>query len=89
MRCATYTIMRKHFEDDDGRIVADMSALDRPLSGKRRGSSKGGEEGYTPSGFREWMRTIGGSLLAGLLVAGVFVAAGALFILFCTNVWLK
>ena len=40
----------------------------------------------TPS---ETRRFIGGALAAALLVAGVMIAAGALFILFCTHVWLR
>ena len=38
---------------------------------------------------RETRSFIGGALLAALAVGGVFAAGFALFILFCTQVWLR
>ena len=44
------------------------------------------EPALTP---RETRSFIGGALLAALAVGGVFAAGFALFILFCTQVWLR
>ncbi|MBQ8816483.1 MAG: hypothetical protein IJZ84_04280 [Lachnospiraceae bacterium] len=37
--------------------------------------------------FREKLQLIGGAVGAGLVIAGVFLAAFALLILFCIHVW--
>ena len=38
--------------------------------------------------FRDKLSLMGGAVAAGLLVAGVFIVAAFLFLLFCTKVWL-
>lgn len=39
--------------------------------------------------FGEKAGLIGGAVTAGLVIAGIFVLAMVLFVLFCTNVWFK
>lgn len=38
---------------------------------------------------KETLYMIGGAVASGLLIAGVFIVAGFLFILFCTQIWFK
>ena len=97
--------MRKKRTDfeDDGHVIAPMDVDGMPQSmleqsgwfgnpRRRRREEPVSRENepppveLTPS---ETRRFIGGALAAALLVAGVMIAAGALFILFCTHVWLR
>ena len=85
-------------EDDDGRTVADMSGVgDQPSMfiprewGRRRSLSDDPSENSgdnAPRLTREEKRTvIGAALRAGLLIALVFIAAGALLILLLQLIW--
>ena len=85
-------------DDDDGRTVADMSGVgDRPSlfiprgNGRRRSLSDDPSESpgeNAPRLTREEKRTvIGAALRAGLLIALVFIAAGALLILLLQLIW--
>ena len=85
-------------EDDDGRTVADMSGVGDQLSmfiprgrGRRRSLSDDPSENSgdnAPRLTREEKRTvIGAALRAGLLIALVFIAAGALLILLLQLIW--
>lgn len=85
-------------EDDDGRTVADMSGVgDQPSlfiprgRGGRRSLSDDPSENSgenVPRLTREEKRTvIGAALRAGLLIALVFIAAGALLILLLQLIW--
>ena len=38
---------------------------------------------------KETLLLVGGAVGSGLLIAGIFLLAGFLFILFCTQVWWK
>ena len=89
---------RRDFEDD-GRTIADMSGIERPslFAFRRPGTSK------APSSFeqerpqkarseekldRKQSRTyIAGALLAGLLIAAVFIICGAIAIALMTLFW--
>ena len=73
--------------DDDGRVIAPMNVEGMPWY-----------EGtpVTPSGSagetldrRQTRYAIMGALKASLLIAGVFSAGLILFVLFCTEIWLK
>ncbi len=85
-------------EDDDGRTVAYMSGVgDQPSMfiprgrGRRRSLSDDPSENSgdnAPRLTREEKRTvIGAALRAGLLIALVFIAAGALLILLLQLIW--
>lgn len=58
----------------------------RPAPNKTHEGQASPATELTPSETRS---AIGGALLAALLVAGIFIVAGALFIVFCTHVWLR
>ncbi len=94
--------MKKPDFEDDGRVIAPMDGL--PANSleavswfgrmRRPGGQKAApapdtapqEPEMTP---RETRSFIGGALLAALAVGAVFAVCGALFILFCTQVWLR
>ena len=80
---------RVKYEEDDGETVVDMNVDGMPWY--RPKEQKTDSEGrplislHSPEG----RAAIRGSVLAGLLVVGLFVGGAFLFILFCENVWLK
>jgi hypothetical protein len=78
--------MKKQPFSDDGRVIAPMNIEGMP--GYREGAlpSRCGAAGLDRRQFRFAMM---GALGAGLTVAGVISAAIILFVLFCTNVWLR
>ena len=90
---------KKKYDDDDGRQVADMSDLNVSVFGfnsRRKATRRKGIEKpeNTTADFQpltkeetRWMmfRATGMSLLIAL----VFIAGAALFILFCILIWFK
>ena len=91
------------YEDDDGRTVADMSGIEPqpmliPRIYKRRDRADFREPDAPDANDRPWDTSgelsreernaaIGGALKAGLLIGGVFLAAGALAILAMQALW--
>jgi len=76
----------KRPDDDSGETIANMNVEGMPWYRPPRGEN---EETPPPRlSRRELLSLILNAMLAGLAVALVFVAAGALVILFCTNIWL-
>ena len=78
---------------DDGRIVADMSALEgpNPFALRRFGKkdavkAKGGDEEMSPEDRRVYLKA---AMLSTLLIASVFIVSCALFILFCQHIWFR
>ena len=81
--------MARHYADDDGRTVADMSALERPglrLRPRRTQESAQAEGGLQPD-RAERRAMVRGALTAGLLVAGALALGFALRILLIQLVW--
>lgn len=87
---------RKPTAEDDGRVIADMSGLERqPLffpraERKPRGETQPAETPETPA--EEWSRAdrralVTGALGATMLIGGIFIAAGALVIAFLLFLW--
>ena len=78
---------RKRYDDDDGRVIADMNVDGMPW---HRPEVPGAESEepvrLSPAEARVAMW---GALKAALLVAAVFILGAFLFILFCEHVWLK
>jgi hypothetical protein len=78
--------------DDDGRVICDMDVAgmrwhDKKIRHKTPQPSKVARgEQMTPS---EIWRYSWYSILAGLLLVSVFSITWVLFILFCTQVWLR
>ena len=96
--------MSKPDFEDDGRTVAPMDGVPaNPMEaagwfGRFRTPQKAEacpEQADRPDRMtetltpRETRSFIGGALLAALAVGAVFAVCGALFILFCTQVWLR
>jgi hypothetical protein len=86
---------QKTYDDDDGRTIADMSGVQRdsmflPRSLKKHGTfaEKEEEEATEPQYTNEQRRTaVGGALTAAMLIAGVFIGAGAIVIAILTLIW--
>ena len=78
---------RRRYDDDDGRVIADMNVEGMPWHRPEAPDGEGGEPvQLSPAEARAAMW---GALKAALLVAGVFILGAFLFILFCEHVWLK
>lgn len=86
---------QKTYDDDDGRTIADMSGVQRdsmflPRSLKKHGTfaEKEEEEATEPQYTNEQRRTaVGGALTAAMLIAGIFIGAGAIVIAILTLIW--
>ncbi len=90
---------KRVYSDDDGRTIADMSGvvpspmLLPRIPKKKMGSQEPqqsddrpweGREQFTPEQRRAAM---GGALRAAMLIAGVFIGAGAIAILLMQLIW--
>ncbi|MBO7739253.1 MAG: hypothetical protein J6S18_02690 [Oscillospiraceae bacterium] len=82
---------RKQYDDDDGRVIANMNVdgmpwyqrSERKLFGAH--SNRGSDfSDLTKEDTREIIK---GALKASLLIAGIFILAMLLFILFCLYIW--
>lgn len=93
--------MRKTDFEDDGRTIVDMSGVERPnlltfrLSRKKTERLRRDTEpadGQSQSTIadldkKQSRSVIFGTVLAGLVIAGIFIACGALVIYLLTVVW--
>ena len=86
---------KKVYDDDDGRVIAPMNVDGMPWS-KRSSPAPQIPKAETPKADDDLQLTdkekramMGGVFSAAILIAGIFVLAGFLFILFCLFVWLK
>ena len=80
--------MARHYADDDGRTVADMSALDRPmlrLRPRQKRDASSGQDLHLDRAERRAM--VRGAVSAGLLVAGALALGFAILILLIQLVW--
>ena len=84
---------KKVYDDDDGRVIANMNVDGMPwsmsdvLSRRRKSDEKlQSSEDFSDVDTREIIK---GTVKAGLVIAGVFLAGAALFILFCLYVWFR
>ena len=81
---------RKQYDDDDGRVIASMNVDGMPWyqQGQRfdrhRREQASDFSDLTKEENREIVK---GAMKASLLIAGVFILAMLLFILFCLYVW--
>lgn len=92
---------KRTYQDDDGRTIADMSGIEPSpvlfprFPGREKEQSARPE---TPTQDRPWetapqytdeerRAAMGGALKAAMLLAGVFIAAGALAILGMQLLW--
>ena len=85
----------KSYDDDDGRVISSMENVDgRPwhsdkLSGKREIPEEERPADELQLTAKEKRAMARGVFGAAMLMAGVYVLAALLFILFCVFVWLK
>lgn len=83
---------KKHYEDDDGRVICSMDVEGTRWQNKgvrhnvQPGSIMPSAEQMTPS---ESWRYTWSAVLAGLFIVLVFSGTWVLFILFCTKIWFR
>lgn len=88
---------KKIYDDDDGRVIAPMNVDGmpwnrdgaEPISKDKKDSTVKRENDDLMLTAGEKRAMVGGVFAAALLVSGIFVLAGFLFILFCVFVWFK
>ncbi|HEY8421939.1 MAG TPA: hypothetical protein VIL05_09405 [Thermoclostridium sp.] len=82
--------MRKRtYDDDDGRVIANMNIEGTPWYVKENQKQSGTSSEKPAPDVRETFYIMKGALAAGLLIGFVFIAACFVFLLFCTQVWFK
>ena len=92
-------MQQRNYDDDDGRVVADMSGLERqPILLPRLPKRKKENAAATPEDAgaqqpelqltaEERRSYMAGAVGAGLLIAGIFIAAGAVIITLLLLLW--
>lgn len=80
---------KKVYADDDGRTIANMNVDGMPwyTPEKKEGDAQKAPEDELSREEKRAARS--GMMLAALLIAGIFIVAALVFILFCLFVWLK
>ncbi len=90
---------KRSYDDDDGRVVADMSGLERqPMVLPRLPKRKKENAAATPEDAgaqqpelqltaEERRSYMAGAVGAGLLIAGIFIAAAAIIITLLLLLW--
>jgi hypothetical protein len=88
----------KKYDDDDGRVIADMDVAgmpwyDRSVRRENRALRRAEKRASAPQGVQltksEARRYTWYAVLAGLTIVGVFSAVWILFTLFATQVWFR
>ena len=89
---------KKVYDDDDGRVISPMNvdgmpwnrgAMTERPNKENNQNSESQSDNEIELTAKEKRAMMGGVFAAAFLVAGVFILAGFLFILFCLNVWFK
>lgn len=85
---------RKVYDDDDGRVIANMNVPGMPGYVERRTPeiNDDGTPRYTDADAltgKDLWRFIRSAIAAAMVVAGVLIAGMWLFTLFCTEIWLR
>ncbi|MGI6192844.1 MAG: hypothetical protein ACOYI3_04705 [Christensenellales bacterium] len=85
---------KKTYDDDDGRIIANMNVPGMPGYVERRTPRV--DDAGTPLQTdadelygKDLWRFMRSAIAAAMVVAGVIVAGMVLFTLFCTEIWLR
>ena len=81
---------RKPHDDDDGRVIASMNVDGMPWYQRSERFDKHRREqasDFSDLTKEETREIVKGALKASLMIAGVFILAMFLFILFCLYVW--
>lgn len=87
-------LKQNQYEDDDGRVICDMNVpgmpwYDRSVRREKRAARVSGFSSAVQMTKSEIRRFTWNAILAGLMIAGVYAAVWALFILFATKIWLR
>ena len=80
---------KKRDLEDDGRVIADMNVEGTPWYVPKNIGEQGSNSSESNLTPKETFHLISGALTAGLIIGMIFVLGCFLFILFCTNIWLK
>ncbi len=87
---------KRTYDDDDGRVIADMSGLERqPMVLPRLPKRKKSAEPELPDAQQPELQLtgeerrayLGGAIGAGMLIAGIFIAAAAIVIALLLLFW--
>jgi hypothetical protein len=81
---------RRLHDDDDGRVIANMNVDGMPWYQRSERFDKHRREqasDFSDLTKEETREIVKGALKASLMIAGVFILAMFLFILFCLYVW--
>ena len=81
---------KKVYDDDDGRVIANMNVDGMPWYPRGQRFDKGRREqasDFSDLTREESREIIKGAMKASLLIAGVFILAMLIFILFCLYIW--
>ena len=81
---------RKQYDDDDGRVIASMNVDGMPWYQRIQRFDRNRREqasDFSDLTKEENREIVKGAMKAGLLIAGVFILAMLLFILFCLYIW--
>ena len=81
---------RKQYDDDDGRVIASMNVDGMPWYQHSQRFDRNKREqasDFSDLTKEESREIVKGAMKAALLIAGVFILAMLLFILFCLYVW--
>jgi len=81
---------RKLPDDDDGRVIANMNVDGMPWYQRTQRFDKGKREqasDFSDLTKEETREIVKGAMKASLLIAGVFILAMLVFILFCLYIW--
>ena len=78
----------KVYEEDDGRVIADMNVEGMPCYQKDRKEKRPEKEPLELTKEEKKAVTLG-MMKAMYLVVGIFIGVYFLFLLFCVFVWLK
>ena len=87
---------KKIYDDDDGRVIANMNVDGMPwsmsdvLSRRKKSDEKlQSTQDFSDLSAQDTREIVKGAVKAGLLIAGVFLVAAALLILFCIHIWFR
>lgn len=81
---------RKRYDDDDGRVIASMNVDGMPWYQRSQRFERNKREqasDFSDLTKEETREIVKGAMKASLLIAGIFILAMLLFILFCLYVW--
>jgi hypothetical protein len=82
----------KQYDDDDGRVIANMNVEGTPLYDKQLRREKAGSRKHAQSGQMtrsEARQYTWYSMLAALAIVATFSVTWILFVLFCTEIWFR